>query len=159
MPSIHRNAATCVSPTCRADCAARRARCGSAPSRGGPSRGRPSGAAMTASAHATQPPDARPLVIFGACDRHNLGDLLFPHIIARMMAAPDVRVAGLVARDLREYGGHRVEAIGTLVSDVGGTPITLVHAGGELLTCTAWEAAVMLLPPAQARAVVARLDA
>ena len=26
-----------------------------------------------------------PLVLFGACDRHNLGDLLFPHIAAALL--------------------------------------------------------------------------
>src|SRR5437868_6096403 len=69
---------------------------------------------MPSSPLSSKSPDARRLVIFGACDRHNLGDLLFPHIVARVVAADDVRVAGLVERDLREYGGHRVEAIGAL---------------------------------------------
>jgi hypothetical protein len=37
-------------------------------------------------------------------------------------------------------------------------PANLIHVGGELLTCTAWQAAVMLLDPADAVAAIARYD-
>ena len=32
-----------------------------------------------------------PLILFGACDRHNLGDLLFPHIAAALHEAAGER--------------------------------------------------------------------
>ncbi len=96
------------------------------------------------------------LVLFGACDRHNLGDLLFPHILAELLAPRAVVVAGLLARDLTPFGGHRVRAIGELLRECPGAPV--IHAGGELLACDAWEAAVMLLPPEQAPGVIARYD-
>lgn len=97
-----------------------------------------------------------PLILFGACDRHNLGDLLFPHIAAALLAPREVVVAGLAARDMTPFGGHRVRAIGEVMREWPDVPV--IHAGGELLTCDAWEAAVMLLPPDEAPDIVARLD-
>lgn len=101
-------------------------------------------------------PESAPLILFGACDRHNLGDLLFPHILAELLAPRAVVVAGLAARDLTPFGGHRVRAIGEALREWPGAPV--IHVGGELLTCDAWEAAVMLLPPGEASRVIARYD-
>ncbi|MCZ7654721.1 MAG: hypothetical protein M5R42_11245 [Rhodocyclaceae bacterium] len=90
-----------------------------------------------------------PVILFGACDRHNLGDLLLPHIVAKLLEPREVIVAGLAARDLTPCGGHRVRAIGEVLREFPGAPV--IHAGGELLCCDAWEAAVMLLPPGRRR--------
>lgn len=103
-----------------------------------------------------------PVILFGACDRHNLGDLLFPHIAATLLAPRPVVVAGLAARDLTPYGGHRVAALARLAArwqdDWGEAPADLVHVGGELITCSLYEAAVMTLPPQAAPAAIARYD-
>jgi hypothetical protein len=96
---------------------------------------------------------SHPSVLFGAFDRHNFGDLLFPHLMAAMLPGQSFEFAGLAARDLRAFGGHRV---GALVSQP--RPAHLIHVGGELLTCSAWQAAVMLLDPAAAAAAIARYD-
>ncbi|MEW6415766.1 MAG: polysaccharide pyruvyl transferase family protein [Pseudomonadota bacterium] len=93
-----------------------------------------------------------PPVLFGAFDRHNCGDLLFPHLLQALVPGRRFVCAGLAARDLRRFGGHRVALLAPGVAH-------LVHAGGELLTCTAWQAAVMLQPPAAAAECIARLDA
>ncbi|MEM5435668.1 polysaccharide pyruvyl transferase family protein [Paraburkholderia diazotrophica] len=92
-----------------------------------------------------------PVVLFGAFDRHNLGDMLFPHVVARMLGERDVRFAGLAARDLRAHGGHRVEAL----MQMHERAIDLIHVGGEILTCDAWEAAVMLQSPDHAQRLIA----
>ena len=63
--------------------------------------------------------------------------------------------AGLAARDLRAFGGHRVKQ---LASWSYAHPAHLIHAGGELLTCSAWQAAVMLLDPLEAAAAIAHYD-
>ena len=97
-----------------------------------------------------------PLVLFGACDRHNLGDLLFPHIASALLAPRAVVVAGLAARDLTPYGGHCVRAIGEVLCEWPEAPV--IHVGGELLCCDAWEAAVMLLPAEEAPGVIAQFD-
>ena len=99
---------------------------------------------------------AMPAILFGACDRHNLGDLLVPHVAAALLAPRAVVVAGLAARDLTPCGGHRVRAIGEVQREHPGAP--LIHAGGELLACDAWEAAVMLLPAEEAPKVIAQYD-
>jgi hypothetical protein len=93
-----------------------------------------------------------PCVVFGAFDRHNFGDLLFPHLLAAQLRGERFAWAGLAARDLRRFGGHRVTALGTKRRG------HLIHAGGELLGCRAYEAAVMLLDPAAAAQVIARYD-
>lgn len=100
-----------------------------------------------------------PTVLFGAFDRHNFGDLLFPHIVAALLARKDLLFAGLAARDLRFFGGYQVSALAQLAAHWGERPVNLIHVGGELLTCDAWEAAVMLLAPDQAQETVARLGA
>jgi len=91
-------------------------------------------------------------VLFGAFDRHNFGDLLFPHLLEALLPGRAFECCGLAERDLRACGGHRV-------TPLPAQPTHLIHAGGELLTCTAWQAAVMLLEPAAAADAIARYDA
>jgi len=100
-------------------------------------------------------PTAPPLLLFGAFDRHNFGDLLFPHLMAAMLPGHLFEMAGLAERDLRAFGGHQVRS---LVSRGGARASHLIHVGGELLTCSAWQAAVMLLDPDEAAAAIARYD-
>jgi hypothetical protein len=108
---------------------------------------------------------ACPTILFGAFDRHNFGDLLLPHVIARLVTRPDLpelpklHYGGLAERNLTPLGGHRVHAMARLAASLGNTAVNIIHVGGETLTCNAWEAAVMLQPPERARAIVAKLDA
>ncbi|WER49136.1 polysaccharide pyruvyl transferase family protein [Cupriavidus sp. WKF15] len=104
-------------------------------------------------------PDNRTAILFGAFDRHNFGDLLLAHIAAHGLTGRPLHYCGLAERDLSACGGHKVQALARVAERLGGTPVDIVHVGGEILTCSAWEAAVMLLPASQAPAVVARLDA
>jgi len=102
----------------------------------------------------------RPIIVFGAFDRHNFGDMLFAHVIEHLLAEHrpgcEPIFAGLAARDLRRYGGHDVAALSVLASRWRDAPARIVHAGGELLTCDAWEAAVMLTEPQDTQACIAR---
>ena len=98
------------------------------------------------------------VVVFGAFDRHNLGDLLFPHVVAKLLACGDVIFAGLAERDMRVHGGHAVKALAQLAASRGNDRVHIVHPGGEILTCSDWEAAVMLLEQEQAQEIIARLD-
>ncbi|WP_321797222.1 polysaccharide pyruvyl transferase family protein [Caballeronia sp. J97] len=102
----------------------------------------------------------RRIILFGAFDRHNFGDMLFAHVVAGLLAqrCPEVEplFAGCARRDLRAHGGHDVAALSSLAKPCRGEPVTLIHAGGELLTCDAWEAAVMLTKPEEAQACIAR---
>jgi hypothetical protein len=100
-----------------------------------------------------------PIVLFGAFDRHNLGDLLFPHVATALLPGQPLRFAGLARRDMRAWGGHEVEALADLAAEAGDRPARLLHVGGEILTCSAWQAAVMLQPAGDAQATIARLEA
>ncbi|WP_127478558.1 polysaccharide pyruvyl transferase family protein [Sulfurivermis fontis] len=102
--------------------------------------------------------DDTPLLLFGACDRHNFGDLLFPHIAAALLPGRRLIHAGLAARDLRPYGGHQTRAIAPLALELRDQPLHILHVGGELLTCDAWQAAVMLQTPEQAQEMIARCE-
>ena len=48
-----------------------------------------------------------PVILFGAFDRHNFGDMLFPHVAAALLPDREPIFAGLAERDLRAEGGHR----------------------------------------------------
>jgi hypothetical protein len=98
-----------------------------------------------------------PTILFGAFDRHNFGDLLFPHIAAALLERHDLIFAGLAERDLRCFGGHSVRALAGLAAEWDGRPANIIHVGGELLTCEAWQAAVMLLPD-EAQKTIAHFD-
>lgn len=102
--------------------------------------------------------DDIPLLLFGACDRHNFGDLLFPHVATALLPGRRVIHAGLAARDLGRWGGHRTEAVALLARELRDQPVDILHVGGELLTCDAWQAAVMLQTPEQAQEIIACYD-
>ena len=59
---------------------------------------------------------------------------------------------------MRGYGGHQVNALAKLAVRWREREVNILHAGGELLTCDAWQAAVMLLPPEQAQQIIAQFD-
>lgn len=102
-----------------------------------------------------------PLLLFGAFDRHNFGDLLLPHVAAALLPGRPRWPVALAASDLRACGGHRTRALAPLLQALspGGRPAALLQVGGEVLSCSAWQAAAMLLPPAQAAATIAYLEA
>jgi len=79
-------------------------------------------------------------VLFGAFDRHNLGDILLAAVAAA--EHPATACAGLAERDMSSNGGPRVAALTSFSA-----PIRLIHVGGELLDCDAAQAAYMLGEP------------
>jgi len=111
-----------------------------------------------------------PLVLFGAFDRHNLGDLLLGRIAGALAEASapgrPLLFAGAASRDLREAGGEQVHGLDALIEhwqresahDPQRLPPDLLQAGGEILGCTAWEAAVMLETPDRAAALIRAHD-
>lgn len=101
-----------------------------------------------------------PVLLFGAFDRHNLGDLLLAEAAVTGLAGRPHVHAGLLARDMRPYGGPQVHALAEILARwparYGDAPLELVHVGGEILTTTAWQALVMLQEPEAAWALIAR---
>ncbi len=100
----------------------------------------------------------RPLILFGAFDRHNFGDLLLARVAAAQFPRRELHFAGLATRDLRPWDGFSVQALPELVAGLAPRRPDLLHVGGEILDCSAWQAAVMLQPPQQAQAVIAYLE-
>ncbi|MCX5542791.1 polysaccharide pyruvyl transferase family protein [Paraburkholderia sp. CNPSo 3076] len=101
---------------------------------------------------------SKPTVIFGAFDRHNFGDLLIARVMARMLRRRELLFAGLAARDPHGDGGPATVALARIATFARGRSVNVIHAGGELLTCNAWEAAVMLAPPRRVPALIADED-
>lgn len=103
-----------------------------------------------------------PIILFGAFDRHNLGDLLLGQCAQASLAGRPCVQAGLQARDFREFGGPRVEALNQLFAEwparFGKAPLDILHVGGEILSTSTWEAALMLQEPAEFDAVLHRLS-
>ena len=100
-----------------------------------------------------------PLILFGAFDRHNFGDLLLGEVAAAMAAPQPAVFAGLAERDFSACGGRKVGALAALARARGDRPARILHVGGEILTCTLYEAAVMLQGEEAAAAAIARYDA
>ena len=100
----------------------------------------------------------QPTILFGAFDRDNFGDLLFPHVAARLLDTENLLFAGLAERDLCGAGGYRTRAISQLVKELGEHPVNILHVGGELLTCNAWQAAVILQPSEKVQSIIQRLE-
>ena len=89
-------------------------------------------------------------VLFGAFDRHNLGDLLLARVAEReeeRKTRGAVVFAGLAARDMTSFGGPCVVS---LEEAIASGPVRLIHVGGEVLDCDAEQAAYMLGEPALA---------
>lgn len=105
----------------------------------------------------TSRPDT-PLILFGAFDRHNFGDLLLAHVAAARHQARPLVFAGVAERDLRPWGGHQVQAISRLARAWGNQLADVHHVGGEVLTCSLYDAAVMVLPRDEATHAIARYD-
>lgn len=97
-----------------------------------------------------------PIILLGAFDRHNFGDMLFAHVTAALLPEDPILFAGLLQRDMRACDGHMVLGLSELAAGMRHTPVRILHAGGELLSCSAWEAALMLLPESQAHDVLVR---
>ena len=96
-----------------------------------------------------------PLILFGAFDRHNFGDLLLAEISAVVLRQRPLVFAGLAQRDLSAFGGREVRSIAEVAREWGEQPADVVQTGGEVLTCSLYEAAVMLLSPEAAIRAVA----
>ncbi|MBI2380702.1 MAG: polysaccharide pyruvyl transferase family protein [Gammaproteobacteria bacterium] len=103
---------------------------------------------------------SHPLILFGAFDRHNLGDLLLAEVAAVEAFPRPMCHAGLVSRDMRPYGGPVVRSLAELLAaGRRRAPIEVLQVGGEVLTTTAWDAWVMVQEQAVADAEIHAHDA
>jgi len=78
------------------------------------------------------------VVLYGAFDRHNYGDLLFPLVMERMLSErfPDKKIviAGLIDSDLTEFNALRTVGIKKALKQ-SKQDVTIILAGGDVVSC------------------------
>lgn len=75
--------------------------------------------------------NTRRALLIGASDQKRLGDLLRPHTISRLFDFDSYRCAGLVSKELTQFGAHDVINFGEAALEMGGGDLNLVHMGGD----------------------------
>ncbi len=99
-----------------------------------------------------------PVVVAGAIERHNFGDLLMGRIVGFFLRQRGLTPlpASLLAADLRRLGGDRVHSFADLAPHLSpGVPI--VHVGGETIPCSLRDGLRMNVPPRLPRKLAAML--
>lgn len=89
------------------------------------------------------------IILYGAFDRHNYGDLLFPLIMERVIndqfPEKKVLIAGLINSDLSSYGAKETITIKKALK-ISKNDATLILAGGDVVACD-WQSAYGYLLP------------
>lgn len=89
------------------------------------------------------------IILYGAFDRHNYGDLLFPLIMERVIndqfPEKKVLIAGLINSDLSSYGAKETITIKKALK-MSKDDATLILAGGDVVACD-WQSAFGYLLP------------
>ncbi|WP_077287412.1 polysaccharide pyruvyl transferase family protein [Cognaticolwellia aestuarii] len=89
------------------------------------------------------------IILYGAFDRHNYGDLLFPLIMERVIndlhPNKKVLIAGLINSDLSKYGAKKTITIKRALKK-SKHDATLILAGGDVVACD-WQSAYGYLLP------------
>ncbi len=77
------------------------------------------------------------LILFGAFERHNFGDVLMGHVFEKILAKKDINVthASILNNDLTAYSGTTVHSIFDLVEDGLDERTPILHVGGETASC------------------------
>ncbi|MCX8017703.1 MAG: polysaccharide pyruvyl transferase family protein, partial [Rhodocyclaceae bacterium] len=84
--------------------------------------------------------------------------MLLGEIADALFSDQGVVFAGLAERDLRAYGGRQVRPIAALARHWGEQAAEILHVGGEILSCSLYQAAVMLQNEAEAQLAIARYE-
>jgi len=81
-------------------------------------------------------PLARPVLLVGAFERHNFGDLLLGRVMARCLADQGLQpvYASILPADLRAQGGAWVNSFADLAPFLP-PDVPIVHVGGETISC------------------------
>lgn len=76
---------------------------------------------------------SRDALLVGPADRYDVGEMLRPHVLTRVLNFSRFRCAGLVGADLTRHGGHSVRTYGESALEMTGQNLELVHHGGDVL--------------------------
>lgn len=78
------------------------------------------------------------VLLYGAFDRHNYGDLLFPLVMERMLSErfPEKKIviAGLIDSDLTEFNALPTVSINKALKQ-SKSDVTIILAGGDVVSC------------------------
>ncbi|OGX51385.1 MAG: hypothetical protein A2267_02430 [Omnitrophica WOR_2 bacterium RIFOXYA12_FULL_38_10] len=90
----------------------------------------------------------RDMIIYGAFDRHNYGDLLFPLVLDRLIKEKTynkIYIAGLINSDLTKYGSLKTFSIKKVLKE-SNEKAAVILGGGDIIGCD-WQSAVSYLLP------------
>lgn len=78
------------------------------------------------------------VVLFGASERHNFGDLLMGYIFEKILKKQGINSihASILENDLSQYGGSKVHSIFSLVEAGLDENTPILHVGGETAPCS-----------------------
>lgn len=87
-------------------------------------------------------------ILYGAFGRHNFGDMLFPHIVQRLIKEnineSEIEFCDVVTRDMTKFGGHDVKSIANFIDYKDN--INVIHVGGEIGCCKLFGVVEMCRP-------------
>lgn len=72
-------------------------------------------------------------VLVGAASRYDVGEMLRPHVLTRILNLAKFRCASLVSTDMTPFGGHSVRNYGESALEMTGNRLQLIHCGGDHL--------------------------
>lgn len=87
------------------------------------------------------------ILVIGAYERDNFGDLLYPKILQRVLPSHRTVKAGLMGRDLTGIGGDPVVSVRHHLQTHVSHPLAVIHCGGETIACLRNHGVSMDLPP------------
>lgn len=77
-------------------------------------------------------------ILYGAFGRHNFGDMLFPHIVNKLIKGniddSQIEFCDVVSRNMTELGGHDVKSIANFIDYED--DVNVIHVGGEIGPCS-----------------------
>ncbi|OMH26632.1 polysaccharide pyruvyl transferase family protein [Motiliproteus sp. MSK22-1] len=89
------------------------------------------------------------IILYGAFDRHNYGDLLFPLVMQRLIKNRHqnsrIFIAGMIESDLSRYGALKTDSIKNSLRKSSDSAV-IILAGGHIIGCT-WIPAIRYLIP------------
>jgi len=89
------------------------------------------------------------IILYGAFDRHNYGDLLFPLVMERLLSEKfpkkKIVVAGLIESDLSQFNALPTHSIKKALNE-SNKDVAIILAGGDVVACDWLSAYSYLLP-------------
>lgn len=72
-------------------------------------------------------------IIVGPSDHYDVGEMLRPHVLTRVLNLGKFRCSSLVSADMTSFGGHSIRNYGESALEMTGRRLQLIHCGGDIL--------------------------